>query len=124
MVAAPAWERYLPKVRGMEPRLVYLDRLESAADHPGGIADLKYRTIGHQRAAGEIDAMSGEPSAVREAIDHWFEVQAGTRPSARSARPPARTFPANPRRNDLPRVLRNPGELHEQGRGGVAIIDP
>lgn len=70
MTRAHALEGYLQKIREMEPRLTYLEQLESASQRSDRIADLKLRTIDHRQAADGIDQMAAELSAVREAIDN------------------------------------------------------
>lgn len=66
---AEALDRYLATVREIEPRLTYLAQLESATHRSSRITELKLRTLEHTRAANEMDAMSAELTAVREAID-------------------------------------------------------
>lgn len=69
VVRAEALDRYRDTVREIEPRLTYLAQLEAASDRSTRITELKIRTVGHVHAAGEMDAMSAELIAVREAID-------------------------------------------------------
>ncbi|NKZ71776.1 hypothetical protein GTA09_19855 [Rhodococcus hoagii] len=69
VLRAEALDRYLATVRDIEPRLTYLVQLEAAADRSSRITELKIRTLEHEHAAGELDNMSAELSAVREAID-------------------------------------------------------
>lgn len=69
LTRSKALDRYLATVREIEPRLTYLAQLESATHRSSRITELKLRTLEPTHAAREMDAMSAELSAVREAID-------------------------------------------------------